>query len=432
MTRSPNPPKILKTEAHLHLYGCLKATDLWDIGRDRYRSLESRMEWFAKEYETVFLHQPQWRKWWESPSGFDDFKKIFEFTAPGPFPTFQAKFNLLIALNPPKPGAWDLVDAVLKNDGHAGGCKEYRTFLPMYLPDAEREDYVLGLLKKFKDHQSRSYNPLVAFSLLRSPEICDESYLWLKAFSEAHPWTADFITGIDFCGSETGHPPALKKSFIRRLNDDNLLRPRPWNVLYHVGEMWDEISLASAARWVVQASEYGARRIGHGMALAVEPGILVGTTTREPLQEFHDHLEWLTLHESALGDFGYSPADRLWWERAGTKSTSGSQIAWNWTDEHCEHVRHLQRALMLMLKARNALVEVCVTSNMRIGSLRTTTDHPLRRFVDAGLEVCVATDDPGIFAIDLGYEEHVLKTQFGCSDLLLRQFEQTASKWLGV
>ena len=426
---TPKTP-ILKTEAHLHLYGCLSAEDLWTIGKDRYQKLSTRMEWFAKEYELVFKQSPDWRSWWDSENGFDDFKKAFLFTKPGPFPEFQAKFNLLIALNPPTPGEYGLIKSVLAGHQSPGGTKEYRTFLPMYLSETDREAYLQGLLEEVRSQTSTAFQPLIALSLVRTPEVCEPAYLWLQHFCERHPWTVSYLTGIDFCASEHGHPPKLKRELIRRFYDENAKNSRPWHVLYHVGEMWDQISLASAARWVVESCQYGVKRVGHGMALGVEPAVLLGQSTIEPIGEFRDHLAWLETNKNLLNDFGYTTKDREWWKLQGEAATQNDLVTWSWSAEHCEHLRHFQNALLRMTQIYQPLLEVCVTSNMRIGSLRTFADHPLKRFLAHDLQVCASTDDPGIFEIDLMSEENILASEYGCDESRLRSFEQNASHWV--
>ncbi len=47
------------------------------------------------------------------------------------------------------------------------------------------------------------------------------------------------------------------------------------------------------------------------------------------------------------------------------------------------------------------MCEVCPTSNLLLGVVDDIADHPLQRMIDAGLRVCVNTDDPGWFDTDL-------------------------------
>jgi len=46
-------------------------------------------------------------------------------------------------------------------------------------------------------------------------------------------------------------------------------------------------------------------------------------------------------------------------------------------------------------------IEVCPTSNRRIGGITDPAHHPIHPFLAAGLPVVVCTDDPGTFDITL-------------------------------
>ena len=58
-------------------------------------------------------------------------------------------------------------------------------------------------------------------------------------------------------------------------------------------------------------------------------------------------------------------------------------------------------AVVDLVRERDVMLEVCPTSNLRLGVVDDLADHPLPRLRDAGLEVCINTDDPGWFATDL-------------------------------
>jgi aminodeoxyfutalosine deaminase len=57
--------------------------------------------------------------------------------------------------------------------------------------------------------------------------------------------------------------------------------------------------------------------------------------------------------------------------------------------------------LVDVLVARGVLLEVCPTSNDLLQVVESIDAHPLPRLLDAGLRVCLNTDDPGWFANDL-------------------------------
>jgi hypothetical protein len=59
---------------------------------------------------------------------------------------------------------------------------------------------------------------------------------------------------------------------------------------------------------------------------------------------------------------------------------------------------------MERVRSTGAVVEVCPTSNRRIGGIADAAHHPVHRFVAAGLPVVVSSDDPGIFGTTLEAE----------------------------
>ena len=75
-------------------------------------------------------------------------------------------------------------------------------------------------------------------------------------------------------------------------------------------------------------------------------------------------------------------------------------------------------ALVEILVERQVPLTVCPQSNLRLAVVKRMADHPIRRMLDAGLKVCVNSDDPAYFggyvndnfaalvdALDLGEDE---------------------------
>ncbi|MBI4669368.1 MAG: adenosine deaminase [Elusimicrobia bacterium] len=56
---------------------------------------------------------------------------------------------------------------------------------------------------------------------------------------------------------------------------------------------------------------------------------------------------------------------------------------------------------------RRIAVEVNLTSNLRTAAIKTYKDHPLPKFLEAGIPVILNSDDPGIFGIDLSHEYQI-------------------------
>jgi adenosine deaminase len=80
--------------------------------------------------------------------------------------------------------------------------------------------------------------------------------------------------------------------------------------------------------------------------------------------------------------------------------------------------------LMEELARRGIVVEVALTSNVVLGAVPSYEEHPLRRFLDAGVRVTLCSDDPVTFATDIG-REYAIASMLGFSEEELRDFART-------
>jgi aminodeoxyfutalosine deaminase len=71
--------------------------------------------------------------------------------------------------------------------------------------------------------------------------------------------------------------------------------------------------------------------------------------------------------------------------------------------------------LMAMLRDRQIPLEVCPTSNVCTGLIARIEDHPLPKFLSAGLFVTLNSDDPGMFGTSLVGEFRLAANHFGLS-----------------
>lgn len=76
-------------------------------------------------------------------------------------------------------------------------------------------------------------------------------------------------------------------------------------------------------------------------------------------------------------------------------------------------------ALLAHLAEHRIPLEVCPISNVRTRVVPDLASHPLPVLLDAGVVVCINTDDPPMFATDLGHEYRSIAAQFdlGVDDL---------------
>lgn len=51
-------------------------------------------------------------------------------------------------------------------------------------------------------------------------------------------------------------------------------------------------------------------------------------------------------------------------------------------------------AVLDLVRERAVVIEACLTSNVHVGAIPTVADHPLPRWLDADVRVCVNTDNP--------------------------------------
>jgi aminodeoxyfutalosine deaminase len=72
-------------------------------------------------------------------------------------------------------------------------------------------------------------------------------------------------------------------------------------------------------------------------------------------------------------------------------------------------------SVLALLRERRIPLEVCPTSNVATGLLTRFEDHPLPKFLAAGLEVTLNSDDPAMFGTSLEGEYLAAAEQFGFS-----------------
>ena len=111
----------------------------------------------------------------------------------------------------------------------------------------------------------------------------------------------EYLTGIDFCNVEEGFPPKHKRELFAAVHEWNERHPeRALAILYHVGESFTDKSLESAVRWVHEAAQFGAHRLGHAIALGVDPEVYGAHERHESVAERIDQIEYDLSHADGL------------------------------------------------------------------------------------------------------------------------------------
>jgi adenosine deaminase len=244
-----------------------------------------------------------------------------------------------------------------------------------------------------------------------------EGYALVQQLLDERPDLIPTIVGMDFAGFEEGYPPQLLRPFFSQVAKDNRAHPeRALDIVYHVGESFFDKSLESAIRWCYEIAEMGARRLGHAIALGLDPAIAIARRPQahvwERVSERLDQLAYDLRYRLQLARYGVTVDEQaLMAERKRLGAVDpGTLIERPYDEGRLAEVRQRQRFALDRLRALGTVIECCPTSNLRIGGVPDASHHPIHRFLDSGINVVVCSDDPGIFDITLASEVEWVRT----------------------
>lgn len=411
-------------ELHSHLYGCFVEEDLEWLASRR----APRWDFFVRSFEKVYGHKPDIAGVFNSDrASRQRLRNFFQFTKPASFAEFQVCFDFIIACShldvEELSGAAQRITS-RQEEAHA----EYRMLFPPHKTKSEFMESLFALCEGF-EHREKTARLVV--SINREDKRCAVEYEWVREFQVKHPRQAEGFVGIDFCAMEEGFPPSAKRWFFDLLRADNRAAPRQaLSCLYHVGESFNDKSVESAARWVVEAADIGAHRLGHAVALGVPPRFFLGKEKTEIVSERLAQIQFELEHRASLNGAGYGvDAVRLQKEKEDLSlMPPGHAQKILYDDARCGRLGVFQEWAMDRIRRSGAVVESCPTSNLRIANLRTSDYHPLRRFLEAGVAVTLGGDDPGILDTTLSREYEIVSGWSDVSEAAVKRMQETAVK----
>lgn len=410
-------------ELHNHLYGSLTAERLYTIGK---RNPNPRWNIFTDSYEKAYGRIIEPSKFFEEYDTLEKFSKLYYFNHRGPFPEFQAKFNLIIALVPFTIDEMKnlteqiVLDHARENVSHT----EYRIMFP---PNEERDIFERRIQAICCGLEEGEALALKEGLNIRSEAILSlhrnqntiENYNWLKELMAKDSLVNDRLTGIDFCHIEEGFPPKEKEDFFNRVLSDNKQSPNSaLAIVYHVAESYEDKTPFSASRWVWESVRNGAHRLGHCIALGLDPNYFANSIRKESTKERVDQLNWELTHYEEITRFGeyYSRQEiEKNLKECHHSPLSNQNVKIHIDEISIRYLRTLQDYILNFVKESNSVIESCPSSNFYIGMIHNAKEHPLKRFVENKVKVTIGSDDPGIFDTNL-QKEYTMAKEIGLSE----------------
>ena len=369
-------------DIHLHLYGSIRAEDFLE-----YLALRD-VDWtpFETSNQDLYGDAPMMgdilrRHRQGDPKAAGEFKRLFVFgdAETGEFRRFQYKFTLLdtgsvltehLEDKAKLPGLLDewihFLRRIAKYQKQEGiGYAEQRLLLGKQFPEDHKRELLWRGLSAYSQLEEPGFQGRLAVGLDREDPWPNWELVRELALGPYGHW----LTGIDFCNWEEGHPPKEKAALFGEVHEFNRRhRERAPTILYHVGESFQDKSLESAIRWVHEAAELGAHRLGHAIALGINPDAYGDHQRTESVSERLDQLRYDLKHAHGLQRSGI-PVDEqaIVSEIAQMQALPGdTTLTISYDASRLEQIRRRQAFAAGRIREIGAVVEVCPTSNRRI------------------------------------------------------------------
>lgn len=425
-------------DLHVHLAGSFYAKDLLAIGAPIFREVDWADRDFLNGYNNALKTQLDpvhlFSEALENPTtGFPKLKAAYVFgeADSGDFERFLWKYRLFSQLwgygwDRDEETAVSMITQAVEHHKQQGlDYVEYRS--GFWGEGAELRQRIQICTETLAAECDDQFTARYIVPLPRSDPM--PMYAAVRELLQAHPQLSNTLIGIDFSSDEEGFPPKLFRKLFHELHKDNQANPtQTLTAVYHVGESYFDKSLESAVRWCHEAALLGAKRLGHCIALGLDPVI---ATSRRPnaheaelVSERLDQIAYDLRFAAQLENWGVSiDQNTLQAEQKALATVAKDDwVERPYTPKRFQEIRQRQTFVIDQLTQIGTVIECCPTSNLRIGGVPDAEHHPLHRLLASQVNLCLCTDDPGTFDITLASEiEWVLRhTQFTPASLAER------------
>jgi hypothetical protein len=422
-------------ELHVHIGGCFHLEDLFDMGREVHGDVDWAL--FQEAHDLVYPDTPVdpvalFRAAVREGTAEPLRRHYIHGEADGAdFERFMTKMNLLICLY----RHWrdvlgresELVRRIV--DRHRAEGLRYVEYRAMYSGGASADpggflSFHRANAQILKSASGAGFKANYIISVPRwEPQV---GYGLGRRLLADNPDLCDTIVGLDFCNVEEGYPPKSARATFEQLRNDNEADPRQQlEVVYHVGEMYFDKSLESAVRWCHEAGQLGARRIGHAIALGLDPeaslGRRPGAHETEIVSERLDQIDYDLRHAEALSARGVT-IDETGLEQEQEQLRSKDKraaIRRPYSFDRIAEIRRRQDFALSALEQLGTVIEICPTSNRVLGGVTDPTQHSMHRLLASDVDVVIGADDPGIFDSTLADEVDWVRTHSGLDPIAL-------------
>ncbi len=407
-------------DLHVHIGGSFYAEDFLALGMKYYKRVDWHDREFVAEYNQVFNTNLDPMALFETAVSFPhtalaQLKKqyIYDNEDNGHFDRFMYKYRFFQRI---WSYGWEKDETAVKQmiqqmlaQHHAQGI-DYIEYRAGFWGEPEQQIERFHICAEALQNGGESAP--TAKLILNVPR--DDSlarYEVIRTCLAQCPHLYGTIIGIDFAGIEEGFLPKMARSFFKRLHRDNQQNPQfALKATYHVGETFFDKSLESAIRWCHEASELGASRLGHCIALGLQSDVALSRRPQaheqELVSERLDQIRYDLRFEKQLLAYNIDVNQKrlLDEQEALQKMAEDEVVKRPYSPCRLQEIHNRQQFVLDQISKMGTVIECCPTSNLRIGAVPDAAHHPIHRFLASNVNLVICTDDPGIFDISLASE----------------------------